>query len=311
MTLSKRLSHLPVKAEELQKWVLVGKAKLSAQIQAIKAINKLESGIAARRAALSDTQDLAEELLYAEARLGEMLEGLDRPKGNLGSRGVTKILPKGIDKKESHFAQRLNRKRDKIAEVVALARAHDEIPLRRHVLTDSLVSKLTSNAENFTPSHIIEKVRLVMGGIDLDPASCEMAQKTVQAKVYFTQKEDGLAQKWSGRVFLNPPYGMPYIRQFTGKLLSELKNIQEAILLTNDQTDTDWWQRCACGSSCFCMPDGRIRFYTPTQEKTSPTNGQTIFYFGVNVGGFCEHFGDMGLIAVVMRANFPAYTALK
>lgn len=61
--------------------------------------------------------------------------------------------------------------------------------------------------EHFTPAHVVERARRVLGGIDLDPASCVEANATVQATHYFTQIDDGLALPWHGRAFLNPPGG--------------------------------------------------------------------------------------------------------
>jgi hypothetical protein len=165
---------------------------------------------------------------------------------------------------------------------------------------ESMVSKLTGNAENYTKKEYIDKIRKVLGEIDLDPASCEYAQETVQAKKYFTKDDDGLSKKWGGRVFLNPPYGMPDIRNFTDKLISELPNIESAILLTNDQTDTDWWQGCAVNAQIICMPDGRLSFYTPNKDKTCPTNGQTFFYYGTEADKFKEEFKDLGLLVKVI-----------
>ena len=129
--------QLPEKPLDLSRWVLIGRVKLKAQIAALKAIDKIEDGMAAKEAALSDTQDLAEELLYAEARLGEMLEAIPKQGRNKdygSSKGTIITLPPGIDKKQSHYAQELSRHEDTIAKVVAEAREKGEVPVRQHVL---------------------------------------------------------------------------------------------------------------------------------------------------------------------------------
>tara|TARA_Y100000034_G_scaffold119043_1_gene160409 strand:+ start:59 stop:1024 length:966 start_codon:yes stop_codon:yes gene_type:complete len=141
--LQKRISGLPVKPENLQKWILVGKIKLAAQIKAIKNISLLTDSIAACEAALLDTQDLAEELLYAESRLGSMLEKIPKQRVKQGSSKSTSLtsLPSGITKKQSHIAQELSRNEDVIAETVARARDKGEIPVRQHVLKAIQISK--------------------------------------------------------------------------------------------------------------------------------------------------------------------------
>lgn len=71
----------------------------------------------------------------------------------------------------------------------------------------NLAEHLSVNNEHYTPAFVVDAARTVLGRIDLDPASCSLANRTVKADRYFTQRDDGLAQEWGGRVFLNPPGG--------------------------------------------------------------------------------------------------------
>ena len=54
--------------------------------------------------------------------------------------------------------------------------------------------------EYYTPARYIDAAREVMGSIDLDPATCEMAQQTVGAATYFTAEANGLDKEWRGRL---------------------------------------------------------------------------------------------------------------
>ena len=60
--------------------------------------------------------------------------------------------------------------------------------------------------EWITNRDLIDSAHFVLGRIDLDPASSDVANKYVNAKKYFTVKEDGLnEQVWHGNVYLFPP----------------------------------------------------------------------------------------------------------
>lgn len=164
------------------------------------------------------------------------------------------------------------------------------------------VKGLTGEIEWYTPKKYLDAAIKVMGGIDLDPASSDTAQKHVKAKNYFTLKHDGLKQKWFGRVFLNPPYAMPFIKEFVKKMTESYLNeeFKEGILLTNTAGDTEWFHKALKISSAFCLTRGRISFLESSNgelfEKGSPTHGQTFFYFGKNHLKFNDVFSEFGSI---------------
>lgn len=153
--------------------------------------------------------------------------------------------------------------------------------------------------EWYTPADHIEAARELMGGIDLDPASCDEAQANVKASVYYTKETDGLSQEWSGRVWMNPPYCMPEIDRFTGRIIDEYKagKVAQAVVLTNNSTDTAWFHRLLEQSDLVCLTRGRVKFWGPDgSAATGARQGQAIFYLGDNPDGFRQHFGKFGAI---------------
>jgi hypothetical protein len=142
----------------------------------------------------------------------------------------------------------------------------------------------TGEFERYTPAAYVEAAREVLGSIDLDPASNPIAQQIVRAARYFTVVEDGLQQEWRGRIFLNPPYHRELMPQFIDKLIVELDagHTQAAILLTNNCSDTRWFQRAAKLCEAVCFTHGRIHFTQPNGIEVLPTQGQAFFYFGTD-----------------------------
>jgi phage N-6-adenine-methyltransferase len=154
----------------------------------------------------------------------------------------------------------------------------------------------------YTPAKHIEAVRAVLGAIDLDPASDAQAQETVKAELFFTPEDDGLTREWHGNVFLNPPYHRELCPAFVDKLLAELQaeRVAEAIMLTNNSTDTEWFQKAAEAANAVCLTHGRIGFTTPDGSEVAPTQGQAVFYFGKDVGKFVEVFRQIGFCITVI-----------
>jgi phage N-6-adenine-methyltransferase len=158
----------------------------------------------------------------------------------------------------------------------------------------------TGENEWYTPAEYVEAARLVMGGIDLDPASSETANRTVKASRILTQEQNGLAVSWHGRVWLNPPYAQPWIAQFAEKMVEEFKSgrVRDAITLTHNYTDTQWFHALAGSAAAVCFTRGRIGFLSPDGKRAAPTQGQAFCYFGANVPQFAEEFARFGLVMV-------------
>jgi ParB family chromosome partitioning protein len=156
------------------------------------------------------------------------------------------------------------------------------------------VSNNSGENEWYTPECYIESARLVMGVIHLDPASSEIANKTVNSNLFYTQEDDGLSKEWFGNIWMNPPYSHPLIFQFISKLVQS-KGVNQAIVLVNNGTETQWGQLLLSNSSAVCFHQGRIRFIDKYGNLgQAPLQGQMICYIGSNVNNFINEFKKYG-----------------
>ena len=159
-------------------------------------------------------------------------------------------------------------------------------------------AEYTGENEWFTPANWVEMARRALGEIDLDPASHALAQKTIRAKTFFTAADNGLERPWFGKVWLNPPYSRALLAPFVAKTVEEWSSgrIDQAILLTHNYTDTEWFHAAASTAAAICFPRGRVRFLSPAGDVCAPTQGQAFFYFGADDESFCRVFGESGLV---------------
>jgi hypothetical protein len=163
----------------------------------------------------------------------------------------------------------------------------------------------TGEFERYTPPDVIAIARRVLGQIDLDPAACAVAQKWIKAKKFFTVENNGLNQKWHGRVWLNPPYHRELAPKFIDKLIGEraVGRVSAAVVLTNNSTDTAWFRAAADACNAICFTTGRIKFLTDMGERVLPTQGQSFFYFGADVELFSRHFRKIGFVLLPTRGG--------
>lgn len=172
-------------------------------------------------------------------------------------------------------------------------KAVDEYKQKPHVSYNS------GNNEWYTPAEYIHAARDVMGSIDLDPASSELANKTVNADTYYTAEDDGLTKEWFGHVWMNPPYSSDLIGKFADKLTSHYQNgdLEEAIVLVNNATETNWFQTLLENCLAVCFLKHRVKFIdTEGNPSGAPLQGQAILYFGNQPAHFGERFKEFGVI---------------
>lgn len=97
-----------------------------------------------------------------------------------------------------------------------------------------------------TPSEVAIAAHACMGGIDLDPCSDPIFNRTIAADVFYTKESDGLALPWFGRVFLNPPggKGKPGPRAWWQRLVSEFRegNVTAAVYVSFALDSLQWSQ---------------------------------------------------------------------
>jgi phage N-6-adenine-methyltransferase len=156
--------------------------------------------------------------------------------------------------------------------------------------------KSSVTVEWYTPARYVEAARDVLGGIDLDPASSEMANRTVQAPAYYDEDDDGLTRDWHGRVWLNPPYGKG-TGLFASKLVEEYKQrrVTAAVLLINAYGfDSSWFQ--PLWDHLLCFTDHRIVFTSPQRGTGGPANANLFVYLGPAEQRFADVFSGFGAI---------------
>ena len=181
----------------------------------------------------------------------------------------------------------------------------DEVPVTSG--DDALWMSMSN--EWYTPAIYVNAARKLMNGIDLDPASCELANKTVRAGRYYTKEDDGLTKPWLGKIWLNPPYGYNgptrqkgNVGAWINRLIEqyELGHATEAVLLVNATTEKRWFDPLWHYPICFVSK--RISFYSSDGEYGRPPHANAIIYFGSQERQFVNIFSQFGPI---VRAISP------
>src|SRR5690349_19840989 len=93
----------------------------------------------------------------------------------------------------------------------------------------------TSHTDEWaTPQDLFDALNAVFK-FTLDPCA---THENAKCRRYFTRAQDGLKQPWSGRIFMNPPYGRA-IGKWVKKAYEESRRSTELVVcLLPSRTDT-------------------------------------------------------------------------
>ena len=118
--------------------------------------------------------------------------------------------------------------------------------------------------EWLTPPEIVR----ALGRFDLDPCS-PVARPWDTAARHYTSEDDGLAQPWSGRVWMNPPYGV-HTEQWLAKLAAHGNGI--ALVFARTETRM-FFEHVWPKASAMLFLRGRPHFYRPCGERAKGNSG--------------------------------------
>ena len=116
----------------------------------------------------------------------------------------------------------------------------------------------SNSDEHNTPSYLIEAAREILGAIDLDPMSNDLANETVRATTYYTREDEGLSKDWFGNVWLNPPFSLA--DKAVEKLINSYEEgaVTSAVLLIKSAIETKRYQKLY--PYPFCELNKRVNF---------------------------------------------------
>ena len=118
--------------------------------------------------------------------------------------------------------------------------------------------------EWLTPPEIIQ----ALGHFDLDPCA-PVLRPWPTATYHFTVEDDGLSRDWTGRVWLNPPYGT-----HTGTWLNKLAVHGNGIALIFARTETEMFRESVWNrADAILFLHGRLFFRHVTGQKARHNAG--------------------------------------
>lgn len=147
------------------------------------------------------------------------------------------------------------------------------------------------SVEWYTPQWVFDALAI---RFDLDPCSPHDFESFVPAAKKLTVFDDGLSSAWSGKVFLNPPYGRDTVRW-----MDRMCAHGDGIALVFSRTDAGWFQRALASADAVLFVRGRISFVAGIEnshKKAGAGAGTAMFAWSRECVQALERLSDRGVL---------------
>lgn len=142
-------------------------------------------------------------------------------------------------------------------------------------------NKNNATQEWYTPAWIFDALGV---RFDLDPCAPAGGVPWIPAHNHYSKAENGLAQFWTGSVWLNPPYGKD-----TPLWLAKMHDHRNGIALVFARTDCRWFHDYVSKADAILLMRGRVAFV----DKLGATGGG-----GAGCGSMLIAWGDQHVAAL-------------
>lgn len=154
-------SQLPDTIEDLTQFVLVGKSKLNAYMLKLRTVNRLSVAQEIRNQTLEETQELANALIAAEQRIGELLLSIPKASGgdrrsedfkndsnvNFEKTKSETISDMGYGEREARDYQQMAKNPEIVRKVIEEATANGEVVTKTAVMKQIQQAKAEAREE--------------------------------------------------------------------------------------------------------------------------------------------------------------------
>lgn len=164
-----RTNQLPDTIEDLSQFVLVGKAKLNAYLIKLRTVNRLSDAQRIREQTFEEAQELANALIAAEQRIGEILLSIPKQSGGVNQYNKEEKSSR-VEKSKSEVVADMGYSRDQVSDYQRMAQNPEVVKM--------VIDRAMENGEIVSRSAVMKEIK-----------ELNVAKKALQEQNDFLKKQ--------------------------------------------------------------------------------------------------------------------------